>query len=393
MAPLPLGSIVYLTTAVIKARIKSEETMPDTPSLYGADLDLMNDPALNADALAGRQGPDGQTQFACRRMEDPDGTPYKSSAELPTDLGNNADDIGKYWIVPTYDADGVVVEQWAWVWLGSDYRKTYMGSLGPPGPVPKIRPSTDLVNLSDDPDATSFVETSGSVVAPTWRFNVAVPVGPSGPAAKLNDYPDFAENPSPSNPAVILHDGKRATIPGNRSAAVFRPANIAALSPRFYSVPESAFRDHNGTWTNAWKDATVNVGSFSVPAQNFDWTPAVWGHTTTERFSNPWKIGLEVRLGDVKEGTLIARGFGNVRGEVFVMPHYTHNSDLNVHVSPTNGYAKVDAGSAATLHMNLTNDGLFSIFNFTGKHSQLMIMVCPLDAFNSYTAPTTRRVR
>lgn len=388
--PLPMGSIVHLTTCLIKAQIKSEETMPDTPSLYGADLELMNDRGyLDTTGLRGKPGLPGQTQMAFRRVEEEVGRPQ----DLPHNLTDAQSDLGKYWVISTRDTDGVVVEQWAYVWFGTvrGYRKTYMGARGPAGPVPKISPTTKLVDLRDDKDAVSYVETGGSIMSPTWRFNVAAPIGETGPVSKLNDYPDFVSNPNPPAGAVLMHDGTVGTASPVDGRPLFRPANIKALIPRVFSVPESSFSDYQGTWNNVRDSARVNVGSFTVPAQPFDWTPIVWGHTSTGVFANPWKIGLEVRLAKT-DGLLLARGFGNRRGEVYVVPHYTHNSDKNAAVSPTNGYAKVEAGQDATVYMNLTNDGIFSVYNFNAKNAQLLIMVSPLDAYNSYTPPTTRRL-
>lgn len=386
---LPLGSIVHLTSVMIKAHTKAVQTMPDTPNMYSADLEVMDDHGgMDLKNILGKTGVDGQAQFAYRNMDD--GTPYGSVNELPNGLTDSNDDVGKYWVIPVYNEFGVVVEQWAWVWRGTaiGYRKTYMGSIGPAGPVPKIRPSADLI----DPDDISFVDTGGSTLAPTWRFNTAVPVGPSGPPLPIYDMPDFKQDTIP-NPSVLMHDGTRGTQSPVLGKHMWKATSVEALTPQFFSVPESAFADHTGTFSNIKESAVVTVGSFLLPAQNFDWTPVVWGHTSTGRFINPFRIGLEVRLGDAKNGLLVARGFGNPRGDVTVLPHYSFGSDKNANVSPTNDYAVIGANDdTAVLYMNLINEGLFGLYNFKGKNAQLMVLVSPIDAYNTYTPPTTRRV-
>ena len=51
---VPVGSIVYLTSCVIKAKITAEATMPDTPNMYGAELEAMDDRgAMDVSNLAG----------------------------------------------------------------------------------------------------------------------------------------------------------------------------------------------------------------------------------------------------------------------------------------------------------------------------------------------------
>lgn len=388
---IPLGSIVHLTSVMVKARIKAEQTMPDTPNMYAADLEVMDDRGgMDLAGLAGKSGVDGQAQFAYRNMDD--GTPYERYQDLPTDLTDSLDDIGKYWVIPVYDEDGVVTEQWAWVWRGSalGYRKTYMGSIGPAGPVPRIKPSADLI----DPELQSFIDTSGTTLSPSWRFNTAVPIGPPGVPRPVNEMPDVTSVPVNSmEPGMLLmHDGARGTSASARGKALWKATSLTALMPRFYSVPESVFSDYFGTFENIRGSAKVSVGQFTVPGQPFDWTPVVWGHTSTGQFFNASQIGLEVRMNS-NSGTLIARGYGNQRGEVSVFPHYSDSKDLNANVSPTNDYAVIEADQPVTLYMNLTNEGLFGIYNFESTNAQLMVMVSPIDAYRTFTGPTTRRIR
>ena len=390
----PVGSIVHLTSVMINAQVKAQTTMPDTPDCYSADLAVMDDHGtLDVSQLAGQPGRDGEVTFAFRMMEP--NKRYKSVADLPNDLTDSDDDVGKYWVIPVYDAEGVIVEQHAWVWFGHarGYRKILMGVVGPPGPVPKVRASTDLVDLRVLPDAKSFVDVTGSVLAPSWRFKLTVPVGRPGPARKLAEMPDFVPQATPKVGSVVMFDGTRGDAEPVQGKPMWRPANIQALIPRVFSIPESAFADHSGSFQNMAAGSRMTVGTFKVPAQPFDWTPVVWGHTTTGTVFNPFKVGLEVRIEKAMEGTLIARGFGNPRGEVSVFPHYSSGQEKYANVSPTNDYAVVDANKECNLFFNLRVEGLFGMYDFRATNAQLLVMVAPINAFNSYTPPTTRRIR
>ena len=390
---LPIGSITHLTTTMIRTQVKAQTTMPDTPDCFSADLDVMDDHGtLDLSSLAGMPGRDGEVTFAFRWMDS--NKPYKSVAELPNDLTDSVDDVGKYWIIPVYNSEGVIVEQHAWVWFGHahGYKKIMMGSVGPPGPVPKVRPSSELVDLRTMPDAKSLIDVTGSVLAPSWRFKLAVPIGEPGLPRRLADMPDFVPQAKPAVGSVVMFDGTRGDASPVLGKPMWRPANIQALIPRFFSVPESAFSDHRGSFQNMRDSTSLPVGRFKIPAQPFDWTPVVWGHTTTGTVFNPFKVGLEVRMDD-EDDTLIARGFGNPRGEVSVFPHYSASDDKYANVSPTNGYAVVDAKKECELVFNLRVEGLFGMYDFRAANAQLVVMVSPINAFNTYTPPATRRIR
>lgn len=270
MTTLPMGSIVYLTSCIIKAKITAEKTMPDTPDLYGAELEVMDDRgAMDLSAIAGRDGPNGQVQFSLRRQDD---ITVDSFADLPDDLSDRPEDVGKYYVISTYDSQGTITEQWAYIWYGSlsGWRKTYMGSEGPPGPLPRIRPTATLI----DPATDSYVDTGGTTLAPSWEFNLAVKTGNPGPVSALADLPDYDGTPAPEDGMVLMCSGDE-TADGY---PIWRPANVLALAPRVYSVPESAFTSFTGSFSNILSGEHRNIATFAIPPQPFDWTPVVWGH-------------------------------------------------------------------------------------------------------------------
>jgi hypothetical protein len=407
---VPLGSIVYLASYMIRTRVKAEVTMPDTPDMYGADLEVVDDHGeMDVTNLAGKPGRDGEIGFALRRQPEE----YEDKSELPDDtvLSNTGADRGKYWVITKRDAEGTVTSQWAYIWYGNQYRKTYMGTQGPPGRVPDVRPSAVLI----DPKQESFIETTGGTVNPSWRFKLAVPEGPPGPSQPLADFPDFTpvtglsvvtkgtEIPFPAPSKVGTGDveakpGMVVMFNGeyNRyDQPVWSPRNIMALNPQAYSVPQSAFVGYSGITQK------VSVGSFELPPQPFDWTPVVWGHMGmggATLSSNPLMIGCEVLLGDPNTGIRLARGMGNGMGEVNIMPHYSTPTEKNKNVTPTNRHAVIPAGhtlpAQGTVYVNLNNDGQWSAFQFSPRNAQLFVLVVPIEAYETYTpTTTTRKVR
>src|SRR6516225_11194330 len=107
-----LGDLLYLASYVIRVRVASLATAPDTPNQYTADLHVMGDQgAMSLDPLAGPPGPGGKQQFALRMQDNAD---VNTSADLPTGLTDTPEDIGKYWLIDTVDTEGVVTKEPAW---------------------------------------------------------------------------------------------------------------------------------------------------------------------------------------------------------------------------------------------------------------------------------------
>ena len=392
MTTMPIGSIVYLTSCVIKAKITAEATMPDCPDMYGAELELMDDRgAMDVSGLVGSPGPNGQAQFALRRQDD---IRTDFISQLPDDLTDDLEDIGKYYIVATKDAQGTVTEQWAYVWCGMDtgYVKTFMGSSGPPGPVPRIRSTTELI----DPALDAFVDTGGTTLAPSWQFNLNVARGEPGIPRALYDFPDYDNSPAPTTGMVLMCSEDY----NDQGDSIWRPANLLALSPRVYSVPESAFSSHTGAFQAINPDESVSIANVIIPPQPFDWTPIVWGHIagTNEGLfglrDQRMRIGCSVSLGASR--TVISRGYSTGVGQVNIMPHYSTGRRPTRSITPSNRWAMIQANHSdpadGTLHIELQNDGVFGFFDYYNTNSQLFIMVVPIDAYRSY-ARTTRRVQ
>jgi len=281
-----IGDLLYLASYVIRVRVSALSTPPDTPNQYTADLHVMGDQgAMALDGLAGAPGDTGLQEFAFRQQDDAN---VNSSADLPTDLTDTPDDIGKYWLIDTLDTQGVVIKETAWTWYGTGWREFQMGVVGPPGPVPAIGISQTLI----DPSAQSYINTSGATVEPSWEFYLAEPKGPAGPTQPLGTFPDVDMSTPAVTNDLLAYNGTH-----------WAPFAMQQLLPGPYSMPESAFSSFTGVTQQAL------IGSFTVPAQSFDWTPVVWGHIGmggANLSADPLRIGCQVLLGDPVSGTMVA---------------------------------------------------------------------------------------
>jgi hypothetical protein len=261
--PPSLGDIVYLASALIRVRVGALTTNYDTPNQYTAELKVMGDQGdMNLDAIRGATGPVGQQTFAFRRQDDAD---VNSSADLPTNLTDSPEDIGKYWLIDTVD-QGVVTKETAWTWYGTTekWRTFMMGTFGPPGPMPDI--TVGVQNI--DPSADAYVDGGGSTVEPTWELYLPQPAGVPGRVSPMYLFPDVDESTAPSQYDLLAYSGKD----NSEGQPIWHPFSIQSLLPQPWSMPEGSFQAYSGVSQRAL------IGSFAVPPQPFAWTPVVWGH-------------------------------------------------------------------------------------------------------------------
>jgi hypothetical protein len=377
---LPVGSLVYLASYLLRMKLNAETTGPDTPNLYGAELGVMGDQGvMDTDPLTGPAGFRGRHHFPFRKQDEP---LVREEAELPDDLTNTPDDIGKYWDIPQLDEWGNVISVISYVWWGETWRQIIMGSYGPPGPVPDIAPHTNLIEPQEYPtypDTTSWMDTSGTTLQPSWVFNLAVPAGIAGPVTDLYDFPDV-DTEGWGTGGLEYGDLLTATDEFNGSGyRIWRAQSIAPFIPGPWSMPESAFVAYSGVSQRA------AIGSFAIPPQPWPWTPIVWGHLGSGGLTltaNPLMIGVEVLLGDPVKGVQISRGFGNTLGEVNIMSHYSKAKKETDAITPKNRRALVPANHSdpaqGTIYVNLWNDGALGVYDFDPKNAQLFILVVPL---------------
>ena len=182
---------------------------PDDPNQeFLATLEIRGDKGTLTMAVAiGPEGPMGNDAFPLQLQADGIDDP----SDLPETLQDTTADRGKYWLFDDLDAAGDVIGSSAYVWWGTSYRRVMFGQPGPPGPVPVITPSVELV---DPATAISEVEvTNDDPYNPAQHFKLAVPPGPDGPGAALAVAPDidFTTNP-PSAGDLLGYTGRRIDI-------------------------------------------------------------------------------------------------------------------------------------------------------------------------------------
>lgn len=326
-----------------------------TPGGMAATLEMIDDEAvITTDVLVGAKGDKGDPAPIVQ-LQWP-------SVEQAADLdqfrdGLGVEDAGKAWWV------GSVV----YVWDGADFQLVRPGPAGPPGATPQISVSAEVIPLAErTSSSTDEVIQTGTSLAPNLHFRLLAPQGPTGPSTNILNAPDY------DNTGGAPTDGQ--TLVWSESAAKWQPSDFTAKHPRHYSVPEQAFSNFTGL------SQRQTILSYTVQAQDYDWTPYVTGHIKAfgiELDTDPLIIGCEVRLGDAVTGQLIGRGFGNISSWTHITPHFSSSGDPTTAVSPDNGIATVSAGQTATINVNLYNDGLLGAYVFNRAGAQLSVLVIP----------------
>lgn len=373
--PPPIGSIIYLASYLLKLKLSAEKTPIDTPDMYSAKLEVQGDQGdMDRSPLAGPRGFPGRAQFGLRRQDPP--PVVNSAGDLPTDLTDTEEDRGKYWEIDTI-VDGVVTERISHVWYGNGWKQIMMGTRGVPGAAPQIQ--VDCVNIHNRegatyPDTKSYVETDGGRLQPSWRFNLNVPAGIPGPAGPVALMPDVdIASPGVPQPGDLFAMTGRYDVQGR---AIFGPMSPVAYATQFFSVPQSAFTAYNGY------DPRAAIGTYTIPAMPFPYTPIVWGHLGSGGLhlsANPLMIGAEVWMGPPDTGVLISRGFGNALGEVNIMPHYSMPSAPSKNITADNRVAIVPAGQTQVLNFDLWNEGQLGTYVFNPTNAQAFILVQPME--------------
>lgn len=350
------GEDVYLGSILTNVHLWGIISDLDTPSMMHGSFDVLgNDGAITLDALVGPQGPPGENAPIVKMQW----SSITEPEDLPDNLTDDEVDVGKAWWIGNQ----------VYVWDGKQWRIRAMGTPGPPGPVPNIAPSVQLLD-PDDPNVESTIEVSGTAANPGWLLKLKAPRGPKGDNATIRDATDYDDTEPPEIGEAIVWNGTN-----------FQAQPIGNIMPRFFSVPQANFTNFTGITTRQ------QIASFSVPPMEFDWVPYVTGHLRAvgvEADSDPLILGCEVRLGHPSSGVLVARGFGNSSTWTTIVPHFSTNSAPNDAITPDNGVAVVPAnstGTASTLYVNLFNDGIAGVYNFNRNGAQLSVLCIPVSGF------------
>jgi hypothetical protein len=352
----PPGSDVYLGSILTNVHLWGIISDHDTPTMMAGSFEILgNDGAITLDALVGPQGRPGDNapivKMQWNSITDPE--------DLPQNLTDDELDVGKAWWIGNQ----------VYVWDGEQYRIRAMGTQGPPGPVPNIHPTFELLD-PDDSDLENEIIVTGTALNPNWHFKGKFPRGPQGENATIRDATDYDDTEAPEIGEAIVWNGQN-----------FQAQPIGNIMPRLYSLPESGFTNFTGITTRQ------QIGQIVIPPQEFSWVPKVMGHIRAvgvEGDADPFILGCEVRLGHPTSGVLVGRGFGNISTWTTIVPHFSSPQSGSTAVTPENGHAVVPAnstGQATTLYVNLFNDGFAGVYNFNKNNAQLTVEVIPVSGF------------
>jgi hypothetical protein len=360
-----VGDTVYLGDIPFIGHVFGVISDLDTPDQVSASLEVFgSNGALSLSALMGPTGPSGsnaplgQLQFQI----------FDSADDLPTNLTDDPIDIGKYWIVRVFDDNANQIGSNWYIWYGDHYESFKMGTAGPPGPVPVITPTFEIVDNTVTTNAK--VTVTGDNYHPSWLVQinkdlVRGPVGPAGPIRQAADYDDSV--------APVVGDAIKW------NGVAYAPTASAPKATKFWTYPEGHF-----TSVGLAIGTRVPIGTALIPPIAWNTVPYVQGHfrlTGVELDATPFIIGVEVRLGNPTSGQVVARGYGNITGYVNLMAHASTASTPNDAITPDNGKALIPAnstGAASTLYVNAFNDGAAGLYNFDATGAQLSVLAIPV---------------
>ncbi|TWS27268.1 phage tail protein [Tsukamurella conjunctivitidis] len=331
----------------------------DTPGVATATFEGIDDDlVVTVPVMKGDKGDDGMPSPVVVLQRDYTAVP--TPADLPQTLTEA--DAGKAWWFP-----GTAE---AYVWFGDRYLTRPLGAEGRPGPVPQLSFSIER----KAPGTGTTITQTGSAAAPHLHIAVDPPAGPQGPASAISLASDYNDALPPDNGQVLTWN--QALNSGN---GLWEPSDFASMHPMFFSIPENAFTNMSSIISGR-----MTILSFAMPALDYAWVPHITGHFKAIGIDlnilDPFKIGAEVRIGDPMNGTLVARGVGNIAQECTVTPHFSSPGDPGVSVSPDNGVAQIAAGVATTINVNLVNDGLIGLYSFNRQNAQLAVLCIPQGA-------------
>jgi len=359
-----IGDKIYLGSFLSNNHVYGVISDLDTPDMTTASWEIAGGNGLiSVRALIGPAGPAGEPLFILKLQQQV----FDDPADLPTNLTTEDSDLGRYWIVREFDDAGNAVSSKAYVWYGDHYEWFPMGTQGPPGPVPIITPTVELLD-PDDTGVDNEVQVTGDDYHPSWHMKLKAPRGPTGPSTSIASAPDYDNSvPAATGDALVFNGTDWAPTP------------MGSIVPKFFTMPEAAFVD-----VPLAIGTSVALGAFTCPPLDWDAVPYVTGHmriSGVEADTDPLIIGAEVRLGNATTGPVVARGFGNVSTYVNLTPHASTSSTPNDAITPDNGRAVIPAGStgaAATLYVNAFNDGVSGLYNFEKRGAQLGILLIPV---------------
>ncbi|MFC4374094.1 hypothetical protein ACFO5K_08240 [Nocardia halotolerans] len=303
---------------------------------------------------AGEQGRPGRPGTTFRKMGELSG-----AAGRPAGLG--PEDRGKWW--HRLDDDGMDV------WTGGSWQHS-PAAVGLKGPVAETTSMAVMPTRHEKNLTTPAVQIES--VDAEQRITVTAPAGPRGPkgppgaSGPINAAPDFDESSGPGHGGVFVY---------NRASGKFH-AVPAPLGTGPWGWYESDFIE-----TTEVTAGRLTVGTFTIPAQPFDWRPIVYGHlyvgaaATASNYAQGI-VRLHNAQGQVLAETLHVAGPRTIY--LPLVPNYSEEKATR-NMSPTSTYATVAAGQPASLVVSVerSQNGSGSII-FNNSRSSLVVYARPI---------------
>lgn len=359
-----IGDSIVLGTFLGNLTLVGIVTDLETPDQMSGSLEVQGkNMLLSLGVLQGPQGATGEPSPMWKLQKQV----FDDDEDLPTNLTDDDEDIGRMYMVRQFDEDGNPIGTRAYLWFGTHYEWFVMGYAGPAGPVPIINWQVELLD-PDDPELENEIVQTGDNYHPSLLLKIKAPRGPTGPSTTIAAAPDVDFSTPPETGDVLTFNGTD-----------WIPSPIGTIVPKFWTMPEAAFVD-----VPLAIGTSVPLGAFVIPPLEWDAVPYVQGHVRiagVEVDVDPLIVGAEIRLGHVTTGQVVARGYGNISTYVNLVPHASTAVTPNDAIAPDNGRAVVPAGAtgaAATLYINAFNDGLSGVYTFQKAGSQVSILMVPV---------------
>jgi hypothetical protein len=159
---------------------------------------------------------------------------------------------------------------------------------------------------------------------------------------------------------------------------IWVPVTPLPQAPLLYTIPQTAFSGNQIGIEFGQTQPTV--GTFNLPQQPFAFVPVVFGQVQLSGINigfTPLLVGAEVLLGNSSHGQAVASGLSDVNGVVTMIPDFG-----TLEFSSNNfGGALVPAfhtGTVGTLYVNLLDEGLVDVYDYTNAGSGLSVLMLPI---------------
>jgi len=271
---LNIGDTVPLGQAMVNLIVMGLVTDINNPNMFAIKPQVFQKQAvLQTSSLQGIQGVPGQLTFALRWQNDN----LIQPSQLPSTLTNLPRDVGKFWIFGVTDQNGNTVATIMYVWWGTviGFRLLPVGTPGPVGRFPLITPNVVLQvpGSGNGPGGVdSWVAVTGPISNPVYTYNIAAPLGPTGPASALATWPDVDFISHVPVPGDVLTCSSSVVPDAPTGLSIF-PRNIGGtLAAGIYFYVVTAYM-LNGQETLPSNEVTTNMMTGNTNFVALSWNP------------------------------------------------------------------------------------------------------------------------